>query len=84
MDIEHPQFETFQAQFEELAFLADVAKGTPALSTCKHYLCLYGENGLPAEEEFLLLKQMEQFIGEGLQKVEIETSYWQDTVLFVP
>jgi len=84
MDTNNPRFQEFQTRFEELAFLADEVVQPPSIGDCRHYLCLYGENGLTVEEEFHLLTQLESFIGDTLQKVVVETPYWQDTVLFVP
>ncbi len=85
MDTTHPQWEAYQKKFEELAFLADqVARPEPPLDACRYYLCLYGENGLSPEEEFAFLEKMDAEVGKTLKKVVVQTSYWEDTVLFVP
>lgn len=82
---EHPRWEAYEARFRALAFLADEApvSHTP-LDACQYYLCLYGDNGLPCEEEFALLAAMEPYAGSGLKKRTVQTGYWEDIVLFVP
>jgi hypothetical protein len=85
MDTDHPRWTEYQQKFEELALLADpIEPPAPPLDTCTLYLCLYGENGLPAEEEFKCLQQFDDAVGENLKKVTVETPYWEDTVLFIP
>lgn len=85
MDTQSPQWDAYYEQFMELADLADeIDPPAPPLDECQYYLCLYGENGLTAEDEFQFLEKMDAFVGEGLSKVEVRTSYWEDVVLFVP
>ena len=85
MDIENPRFAEYQARFEQVAELAERINGpAPAIASARHYLCLYGENGLAPEEEFTLLDTWESFVGEGLTRVNVSTSYWEEIVLFVP
>jgi hypothetical protein len=85
MDIQDPRWPEYEKKFQELAFLADeVDSPDPPLDQCRYYLCLYGENGLTPDEEFEFLNKMEDAVGKTLKKVVIDTSYWQDTVLFVP
>lgn len=85
MDTQSPEWEEYHRQFMELADLADsVEPPAPPLDECQYYLCLYGENGMSAEDEFQFLANMDAFVGDNLKKVEIQTSYWEDIVLFVP
>lgn len=83
MDTESPRWDEWEEQFTRLAEQAEPVSATPTLKNSQHYLCLYGDNGLSPEEEFAELKQMEQRASQ-LHKVEIDTGYWLDTVLFVP
>lgn len=85
MDIESPYWETWEAEF---IALAEEAEPVPvvrrdSIKGARHYLCLYGDNGLSAEEELeeLAIMRREK---DHLKKVEVETSYWQDVVLFIP
>jgi hypothetical protein len=83
MDIESPHWEEWEEKFTALAQHAQIVKVAPNISGSRHFLCLYGDNGLTPEEEFSELEKMSQ-LQKDLKKVEIDTSYWQDTVLFVP
>lgn len=83
MDIESTRWEEWEQRFRALAERAEPAKTTPDIGGSRHYLCLYGENGLPPEQEFTELEMMETLPG-GVMKVDVDTAYWQDTVLFVP
>jgi hypothetical protein len=83
MDLESPLWEEWENQFNMLAQQAEkVTLGTP-IADAQHYLCLYGENGLAPEAELQELDLMASKL-EKLKKVEVDTGYWQDTVLFVP
>lgn len=85
MDIENPRFADYQKRFEEVAELAERIPGpAPEIASARYFLCLYGENGLTPDEEFALLDAMENFIGEGLKRVDMNTNYWEEIVLFVP
>ena len=84
MNIEDPRWEAYEARFTEVAALAEHVEGRPpAQASAEMLLFLYGENGLPPEEEFAMLERM-QARAADLKRVEVETSYWQDTALFVP
>ncbi len=83
MDIESSQWDEWEAQFRELAKDVPQVSYTGAIKGAKHYLCLYGENGLNEEEEFEELALMRQQKTD-LKRVEVDTAYWQDTVLFIP
>ncbi|MBX2861554.1 MAG: hypothetical protein KTR14_09985 [Vampirovibrio sp.] len=84
MDTEHPRFDEFVQRFEALAEDAQKHEGQkPALSGCKIYLTLFGENGLSPEEEFEFLDKLATHKENGLKRLDIETSYWQNIVLFV-
>ncbi|MBY0450330.1 MAG: hypothetical protein K2X01_06880 [Cyanobacteria bacterium] len=85
MNTEHPDWDTFYTRFQSLIEHATRVDKAPPLDRCRLYLCLYGENGLSPEEEFSFLDLLAQAGKDGLLKrVEIETSYWQDVVLFIP
>ncbi|MDH4378544.1 MAG: hypothetical protein QE263_01375 [Vampirovibrionales bacterium] len=85
MDTEHPLWPQYEARFNELAFLADnVTEISIPLNECEAYLCLYGENGLSPEEELALLDKMDGPAAARLKKRTIQTTYWEDTVLFLP
>lgn len=84
MDTGNPRFEEYQARFEQVGELAEkVAGPAPAIASARYFLCLYGENGMSPQDEFAMLDTLESFVGEGLKRVDISTSYWEDTVLFV-
>ncbi len=85
MEITHPRREEYEEKFDALADLADeVSQPERPLDECRYYLCLNGENGLSVEDEFLFLEKMNDEIGGTLQKIEVKTSFWEDTVLYVP
>lgn len=83
MDIESSQWEAWETQFRALAEEAETVKATHQIKGAKHYLCLYGDNGLPPEEEFEELEKMRR-LKDQLKKVEVDADYWQETVLFIP
>jgi len=84
MDTNDPHFEEYQTRFEQVAELAEkVAGPAPAIASARYFLCLYGENGMTPDEEFAMLDRLESFVGEGLKRVDVSTSYWEDTILFV-
>lgn len=86
MNIEHPLWDNYETLFTQLAESAQkVDRPEPALDQCRYYLCFYGENGMPPEEELSFLQAMQQPEHRPhLKKIEVDTAYWQDTVLFVP
>ncbi|MGE0200886.1 MAG: hypothetical protein AB7P76_07965 [Candidatus Melainabacteria bacterium] len=85
MDVSNPQFETYRSRFEALADLVPVEPGRrPEVSSARHFLCLYGDNGLSAAEEFALLDILDTYFHKGLKRMDVETSYWQDIILYVP
>ena len=85
MDTDHPLWPQYEARFNELAFLAEpVDEISIPLDACDAYLCLYGENGLSPEEELALLDTMDGPAAARLKKRTIQTTYWEDTVLFLP
>jgi hypothetical protein len=84
VDIESPQWEEYETRFRALAEQLSMHKGPdPNLPKAKIHLCLYGENGLTPEQEFALLDRLEQQAAQ-IRGVEIQTSYWEDLVLFLP
>ncbi len=86
MNYEAPQWEDWENRFRQLAEQATLVTGTAEAAKirgAKHYLCLYGDNGLTPDEEFAELERMSSQTSQ-LKRVEVDTSYWQDTVLFVP
>lgn len=85
MDVEHPLFDTYESRFNALAEAVETMEGAlPALSSVTLYLCLYGDNGLQAEEELALLEKLEQAGPDQLHKLEVSKDYWQDVILFLP
>lgn len=85
MNVESPQFEAYDARFRTLAEkveLVSVAK--PSLNSCQLFLFLYGENGLSEEAEFEALAKLESVNPEDLRRLEVDTDYWQDIVIFWP
>lgn len=84
MDINDPRFADYQARFEHLAAMAEPIPGpAPAIASARYFLCLYGENGLTPDEEFAMLATLDDYVGKGLKRVDISTSYWEEIVLFV-
>ncbi len=83
MDVENPRFEEWEARFLEVAQHAQKIDRAPDIARSKHYLCLYGENGMNPDQEFAELEEMAEH-PERLKKVEVDSAYWQDTVLFIP
>ncbi len=85
MDLSHPRRDEYEEKFEALAELADaVDQPECPLDECRYYLCLNGENGLSVEEEFLFLEKMDDEVGGQLRKIVVKTSFWEDTVLYIP
>ncbi|MDX2084402.1 MAG: hypothetical protein SFZ03_03320 [Candidatus Melainabacteria bacterium] len=87
MNVECPQFEQYMARFQALAEAACPwpEKQRPSLGSVQRYLCLFGENGLSMEEEFSILEELATALTRNaLYKLEVDTDYWQDTILFVP
>ena len=85
MNIEAPEFDEYERRFRELAEEADEPEPAdkPTLTDTQLFLCLYGENGLSVADELDLLAKLEATPKEKLEKLEVDTDYWQDTVLFV-
>ena len=83
MDIESEDWDRWETRFRELMELAKPMPLTGEINGAKHYLCLYGINGLEPDVEFAELEAMSQDV-EHLKKVDVDTAYWQDTVLFIP
>ena len=82
MDVNAPEWDAYMQQFEAVAEQAVPWTGPkPNLADAHLYLCLYGENGLTPAEEFALLDTLAQ--ADKLYRVDVETSYWLETVLFV-
>lgn len=85
MDIEDSHWEEYENRFRALAERAETVKrAEPSLDHCRYFLCLYGENGLSPQDELIFLDHMAQAEPDQLKKIEVDTSYWQDTVLFLP
>jgi hypothetical protein len=85
MDVNSPQFDQYETAFKAVAEQAiewDVP-ARPVLDSCPMYLCLYGENGLTPEEEFLFLERFKAMEPESFYRLEVEADYYQDTILFV-
>jgi hypothetical protein len=88
MDVNDPQWALYEARFLALADNASLTTGPkPLIGDTKVYLCLYGENGLSSDQEFAILQQLEQAAtqsSQALRKIEVETCYWQDVILYLP
>lgn len=99
MDVNDSRFEMYETRFRALAQKADqVIQAKPSLNASRYYLCLYGENGMSPDEEFTVLETMENLYMESLyqeelektsslsllKRLEVDTDYWQDTILFIP
>lgn len=84
MNIEHPQWEEYEARFRALAEQVVLNKGPqPELASAESLLFLYGENGLTPQQEFELLDLLEHRVAE-LKGAEMQTSYWEDIALYLP
>jgi len=83
MDLEGPQWDEWEQRFIEVAATAHVVQETPDIRSARHYLCLNGDNGLAPQEEFEELELMAKNTSE-LKKVEVDSGFWQETVLFIP
>jgi hypothetical protein len=83
MDVESPQWEEWEARFTALAETAKQVPATGDIKGAKYHLCLLGDNGFTPEQEFSELEAMAQH-KDDLKKVEIDTGYWMDTILFIP
>lgn len=84
MDIEDPHWPEYERRFRDLAERADVVKAPrPELASASLYLCLYGDNALPPEEEMRILERLEH-TADRLKGTEISTAYWEDIVLYLP
>lgn len=84
MHTDDPHWEEYERRFRALAELADTQRGPrPELASASLYLCLYGDNALPPEEEMAILSRLEQ-AADQLKGTEISTAYWEDIVLYLP
>ncbi|MEB3244399.1 MAG: hypothetical protein VKJ06_00220 [Vampirovibrionales bacterium] len=86
MHLESSHWDQWEARFTALAEASRLYTGPKSiLGQASLHLCLYGENGVSPETEFLMLDELEaaeQAQPGTVQKIEIETSYWQEVVLF--
>jgi len=83
MDTESSYWEQWEARFTTLASQAQLVDEVVDLRSMSSYLCLYGENGYLPQEELVELEQMAQEVGK-IKKIEKDTGYWQEVVLFIP
>jgi hypothetical protein len=84
MNVNDPQFESYQSAFFALADQAKVAqKPIPSADQCLFTFFFLGENGLSPSEEFELLNQMSAYAPDHLYRLEIDTPIYQDTLLYV-
>lgn len=82
MDINDPNWETYETRFRHLAEQIELHKGPqPELAAAETMLFLYGENALTPAEEFATLAQLEGQM-ERLKGATMLTSYWEDIVLY--
>ena len=84
MDIESPFWDQWESRFNQVAGKAQRVADHPDIRSARHHLCLYGENGFSPEEELQELEAMAQCPPDQLKKVEVDTGYWHEVVLFVP
>jgi hypothetical protein len=85
MNIESQQWSQYEARFRQLSECATLFKvAKPALDQCRYFLCLYGDNGLSEADEFDMLEQIGLTEPSERGRLEVDTDYWQDTILFVP
>lgn len=82
MDTESEQWTEWEVRFLAVAQQAKTVKRGPQVGSATHYLCLYGDNGMSPEAEFEELTLMAKQV-DVLKKIEVDTNYWQDTVLFI-
>jgi hypothetical protein len=83
VDVNSEHWPRYEAEFRAVADKTTPWVGQrPALGDGRYYLCLLGENGLPPEEEFALLALIAQ--QTPLYRVDVDTDYWQDIILYVP
>jgi len=88
MDVNHERFAEYETAFNELAELADEweENDPPQLNSAQLFICLYGENGLPVDEEFAMLEKLKAH-GDNeispLRRLDMEADYYQDIILFV-
>ncbi|MEM0950944.1 MAG: hypothetical protein AAGI66_02235 [Cyanobacteria bacterium P01_H01_bin.74] len=85
MDIESKDWDAYEAAFMALVESLTLTKGpVPELSSAKIMLCLYGENGMPPEQEFEMLNLLKQEAEKNtLCATQMMTSYWEDIILYV-
>ena len=83
MDIESANWDAWEAQFRALAETVVQTTAITGINGAQQFLCLYGNNSLSEEEEFEALAVMAKH-KERLLRKEVDTQYWQDTVLFLP
>lgn len=81
MDIESPNFERWEAEFTQLAETVPLAVNKQLLASANMHLTLYGDNALSEEQEFLELEKM-KLLKDQLQKVVVDTDFWQNIYLF--
>jgi hypothetical protein len=89
MDVNSPEWPRYEERFTALAVSATPwpHKQKPNLADATCYLCLYGENGLPAQEEFAMLERMENTLNntiDTLYRLDVDRDYWQEIILLVP
>jgi len=83
MDINHPLWETWEAQFMALAEHAEETGMTGAVKGAQQSLCLAGDNGYTPEAELAELATM-ALTPDRVKKVTVQTAFWEDIVLYVP
>ncbi|MCA9841614.1 MAG: hypothetical protein KC475_05795 [Cyanobacteria bacterium HKST-UBA03] len=83
MDVNAAEWADWETAFLKAAEGVELVTKSPSLAAAAHLLCLYGDNGMAPDEEFVELAQMTARPGE-LKKVEVDVGYWQDTILFIP
>lgn len=84
MNIEDSRWEAYERRFRALAEDITLHQGPqPELASSAMLLCLYGDNAMTSDQEFETLAEMEKAKAD-LKGAAIETSYWEDIVLYLP
>ena len=83
MHPDDPRWDEWVEVFTALAQELPQVPLTPAINGAQHYLCLLGENGLTPDECFAELAVIGSKKAHA-KRVEVDASYYQDTVIFVP
>lgn len=85
MDVNDSRWDEYEVAFTAVANQATPwAEATkPDLASLPLYLCLYGDNGMSADEEFATLAVLQSALDtHTLYCLEVEADYWYERILF--